>query len=334
MSFLKAKLGPILSISFGIVAAVVYGILARLFFGNNQTSALSGLYGTLSLGFLLFVPLALGALSQFFAAPQHKLSWLHALLVPWIPSTICLILASVFSYELIICIVLAAPLFYGMSSVGGFLIWLIFYLTKKPDKSNTPTLMIILLAPYLITPVEFLIAPQNDVRTIESTIVITASPETVWQNIIRFRHVTPSEEGNSLFKIAGLPRPLEATLEYEGVGAIRRGQWEDGFAFNGLITEWAPHERYRLTLYADTRNAHSTWVPLGEIGGRYFDMVDDSYVIERLGNGQVRLHLTSAYRMTTRFNAYGTLWGDLFLRDIQQYILRIEKERSEAPAAQ
>lgn len=332
MSFLKSKLGPILSISFGVLAAIVYGILARVWFGNHPISDISGWYGTISLGFLIFVPLGIGALTQFFAAPNHKLSWLHALLVPWIASTVCLILASIFSFELIICIVLAAPLFYGMSSFGGFVIWLLFYLKKKPDRSNVTTLMIILLAPYVITPVEFSFAPQKDIRTIESTIVINASPETVWQNIIRFRHVTPGEEGNSLFKLAGLPRPLEATLTYEGVGAIRRGQWEDGLAFDGSITEWVPNSRYRLTLRADTRGAHSVWVPLQEIGGRYFDMLDDSYVIERLDNSRVRLHLSSTYRMTTRMNAYGIIWGDLFLRDIQEYILRIEKGRCESPA--
>ena len=59
-------------------------------------------------------------------------------------------------------------------------------------------------------------------------------------------------------------------------------------------------------------------------------MVDDGYEIADAGGGRSVLHLYSTYRLTTRINAYGTIWIDWMLRDIQSYILAVEKARSES----
>jgi hypothetical protein len=70
-------------------------------------------------------------------------------------------------------------------------------------------------------------------------------------------------------------------------------------------------------------------LPLSEIGGRHFDVIEGAYAIEPLGEGRVRLHFTSKYRLSTRFNAYSSLWTDFFMQDVQRYILQIMKARAE-----
>ena len=45
--------------------------------------------------------------------------------------------------------------------------------------------------------------------------------------------------------------------------------------------------------------------------------LEGTYVIEPLGNGQVRLLLSSKHRLTTRFNFYGGLWTDGVMSDLQ-----------------
>jgi hypothetical protein len=325
IELLNSKRGPILSIALGVVTAVVYGALARIAFGDNR---FMGVLGTVSIAFLFMIPLSIGALSQCLAAPNHRLSWLHAIFAPWIPSAICLALAGLLAWEVWFCVLLATPIFLTMSSLGGCLICLIFHVDKQSKRSQTPTLLLFILAPFIVTPLENILPAQDSIQRIESQIEIDAPAERVWQNIIRFSPVSAAESSSSFFHTVGLPRPLEATLSYEGVGAIRRGQWEDGLAFDGTITEWKPNEGYALLLKVDTSNVTSSPVPLQAIGGKYFDMVDDSYRIERVGN-KVILHLVSTYRLTTHLNAYGTFWIDWFMRDIQNYILRIEKERCE-----
>lgn len=328
MSLIKSRLGPLLSISFGVIAAVAYGVFTRIVFGLGKSQPFD-LFSTISIGFLFLVPLAIGALTVFFAAPEHKLSWLHALVAPWIPTSICLIFAGLLAWEFSFCLILAAPIFFGMSSLGGLLICLLFHLKKRSEKYQTQTLLVFLLAPYFFAPLENQFPMQDSIRTVHSQIEIKASPEVVWRNITRFRQVTDAERRFSWFHLAGLPRPIQATLSYEGIGGVRRGEWEDGLAFNGHITDWKPNERYNLRLVVDTSAVQPSPVPLKEIGGRYFDMVDDSYIIEPRGEGKVILHLLSSYRLTTRVNWFAQLWLDFMMQDLQNYILQIERERCE-----
>ena len=59
------------------------------------------------------------------------------------------------------------------------------------------------------------------------------------------------------------------------------------------------------------------------IGGRYFDVLQGTCVIEPTPGG-VRLHLTSNLRVSTHFNPYAGPWADAIMRsqDLQPtYVL-------------
>jgi len=116
------------------------------------------------------------------------------------------------------------------------------------------------------------------------------------------------------------------------IGCVRRGSWEHGLAFDGTISLIEPPTRYWVQLEADIRGVEPSMAPLSQIGGRTFAMIDDGYSIEAIDNEHAILHLYSSYRITTGINPYAGLWLDALLRDIQGYILRVEKARSEAQA--
>lgn len=65
------------------------------------------------------------------------------------------------------------------------------------------------------------------------------------------------------------------------------------------------------------------------IGGKYFDVLDGTYELEKLGENKYRLHLYSNFKMNTTFNFYSGLWGKIIMKDIQNNILKIEKKRAE-----
>lgn len=66
------------------------------------------------------------------------------------------------------------------------------------------------------------------------------------------------------------------------------------------------------------------------VGGKYFDVLEGKYVIEKINDNKTLLHLTSQFRLSTRFNFYSGLWSKLIMKDIQENILNIIKSRSEA----
>jgi hypothetical protein len=191
-------------------------------------------------------------------------------------------------------------------------------------------LALVVLAPYVITPIENTFALADSIRTVDTQIEVFAAPAVVWDNITRVRPIAPGEHRFSFFHLAGLPRPHEATLTAAGVGGVRRGQWEDGLAFVETITAWETERGYTMQMEADTSAVTATSLPLRGIGGRHFDVIGGRYEIEVLGPQHVILHFSSTHRLSTHFNFYGGLWTDFFMRDVQNYILEIVKARSEA----
>ncbi len=345
MERLKSLLySPATSVLIGLGAGVAYGLTTRAAFGLQELSAV---FGTLSAGFLCLTPFALGALTVFFAPAHYRRSWFYAGFMPWLSCALFVTLAAIFTWEAWICLVMAAPILAVMSSVGGVTMTVLFHVFDQSDERGpgidergpgipmpcVNLLLALLFSPYLVTPLERRFPPPDSLHTVHSTLVVNASAETVWRNIIRVPPFAPAEMRESFFHRAGLPRPLEATLECEGVGCTRRGHWEYGLAFDGLITEWQPNVGFTVQLTADTRSIHDARLPLHDIDGPHFGMVDDRYFIEPLGDGRVRLHLYSTYRLATSFNAYGSLWTDFLMRDIQGDILRSIRDRCEASAS-
>jgi hypothetical protein len=48
-----------------------------------------------------------------------------------------------------------------------------------------------------------------------------------------------------------------------------------------------------------------------------------------LNNDTYRLHLYSHFKLSTHFNFYASWWARWIMKDIQQNILQIEKQRAE-----
>src|SRR6185436_9226852 len=101
------------------------------------------------------------------------------------------------------------------------------------------------------------------------------------------------EHGTSWVNRIGFPRPIEARLYGEGVGAVRHATFERGVLFIETITAWDEGSRLAFTIRADTTNIPPTTLDQHvTIGGRYFDVLDGEYRLEELPAGGTRIHLT------------------------------------------
>lgn len=308
----------------GIPIALLYGLFAYLAFSTSYTSDFLTL---MACGFLLLVPLAIGALTVYLAPRPQRQSLGYVLLMPWLSCFIVLALVALLALEAIICLVMALPLLLPLASVGG----LLFKLpadAPAPSPHESSYLLLIVLLPYLWTPLELQISPTDSIRTVHNQIVIEAEVEAVWAEIASVPLIQPAEQSFSPFHLVGLPKPLEATLSHEGVGGVRHATFEGGLTFVETISEWEAPYRLRFDI---VRAEHPGLAkPLEQIGGAHFEVLEGRYEIEPLGNGQVRLHLSSQHRLSTRFNLYGGLWTDYIMWDLQAYILKIIKARAEA----
>ena len=321
-------LRPLLSVVVAIAGGIAYGLATRLAFGSEQ---FGDLFTTLSFGFLCLTPLALGVLTVLLAPAHLRTNWLYAIFAPWLGCAIFMALVTAFTWEAAVCLVMALPIFLVMSTLGGVVACVAFVAFGSDRQATTMGMLaLVVFAPYVVTPIENTFAVADSIRTVDTQIEIFASPEVIWDNITRVRAITPAEHRFSFFQLAGLPRPHEATLTADGVGGVRRGQWEDGLAFVETITAWEEGRTYTMAMEADTTGVTRSTLPLKGIGGPYFDVIGGRYELEVLGPEHVILRFSSTHRLSTRFNFYGGLWTDFFMRDVQNYILDIVKARSEA----
>ena len=324
-----AKVKPFVSVMFAVVFALIYGLIARLFFADQN---LAGAAGTVSACFLLLVPVAIGVLTVYFAPPARRASGIYAIFMPWLSMFIAGVLAGILAFEYAICIAMALPIMFLMASAGGLVTW---FIVSRAGRPNTQVLGAILLAPFLFAPFESRFPVSDSYHTVHTQIEINASEATVWQNIIRVSEIRPSERHFSLlFDVFGAPRPVEARLGSDGFGAMRQGIFQGELMFNERITSWEPNHRLDFAIDAQNSsvpNPRVSLAPWNEIGGRIFSVPQASYELEPLSNGKVMLHLSSSHRLTSRFNDYGGLWTSWGMAEFQNQILQVIKERCEAP---
>ena len=194
---------------------------------------------------------------------------------------------------------------------------------------KTPMLCVAVL-PFVVAAGEQWAGPAYEVREVATSIAIAAPRATVWREIERVAPIGVEEQRFSWSQKIGFPRPLEATLSGEGAGAVRHATFAGGVLFVETVTLWEPERRLGFDIRADTVNIPPhTLDEHVTIGGRYFDALHGEYRIEERPDGGIVLHLSSEHRLSTTFNFYARLWTDAVMRDIQENILYVIRNRCE-----
>jgi uncharacterized protein YndB with AHSA1/START domain len=305
------------------ILGAIYGVLLRgvVALHSNHNSAL-----VMTLAFIFLGPIVIGFLTiRHTEAYQPSPVWIWILL-PWISVALMMVATAILCWEGAICIAMALPIALICSSLGGAIAGII---SRRRRIARTPTLCLAIL-PFLLAPAEATLNAPIQTRTVATEIRIHASPQTVWQNIERVPAISPAELRPTWTHRLGFPRPIEATLSYEGVGGVRHATFERGLTFIETVNDWQPEHRLAFSIKADT--AHIPTTTLDEhvtIGGRYFDVLNGEYSIEPLANGDVLLHLTSHQRLSTDFNGYAGLWTDAVMQNLQTSILEVIQHRCE-----
>lgn len=319
---------PSQTIFWGSMVALSYGVFARLAFQSPWEEYL----GLITLGFAIFVPLAIGALTVAFAPRRYRTSWGYGIFMPWAPCLLLGIIAVILAWEVAICVVMALPIFMIMASLGGTAFTLIFTLLSKEDGGSTPVqsslLGLILLAPFVVAPLENQFPAPTAIRTVETQITIKADAAAVWDNLIAVPAIRPEERRFTYFDLLDLPWPVEATLSQPGPDGIRQASYDNGLALIEPITVWDPYHRYSFEVQLDPSLPPPP--PFEQVGGKYFEVQQVGFAMESAQAGDIVLRLQSQYRLTTRLNAYGGWWIDFLLADLQNYILGVIKSRAEA----
>jgi len=309
----------------GVLLGVVYGLLIR--FGAQLKIFHGETTAVMTWSFVFLAPMVMGFLTIWRAATAGPVPiWLW--FVGPSATVICMLAGTMFfKLEGLICMIMALPVLMVSAIVGGVIAGVS---SRNRCKVASGTTLCIAILPLFFAAAETHLAAPTQTRTVASEIHIHASSTNVWRNIERVPAISPSELNPSWAQRIGFPRPVEATLSYEGIGGVRHATFEHGLLFIETVTDWQPERRLAFSIKADTAAIPPT--TLDEhvtIGGPYFDVLAGEYRLEPLPNGDILLHLTSRQRLSTDFNGYAGLWSDAVMQDLQTSILKVIQHRCE-----
>ncbi|SNT39483.1 hypothetical protein SAMN05421770_11121 [Granulicella rosea] len=287
----------------------------------------------MSFSFLFLGPFLAGAITVWQGSSQEPWTLGECVVNAWIPIAINLALAIFIAWEGIICAIFIVPPALISSAAGGLAVRALHRYLRL--RGGNTTMYCLAALPLVLAMVETTLNQPLETRTVHNSIVVHAPAAVVWRNIERVRAISPSELRPSWANAIGFPRPVEATLSYQGIGGVRNASFERGLNFVETITAWEPDHRIAFTIRADTAHIPST--TLDEhvtVGGRFFDVLTGEYVLEPQGDGSTLLRLSSQERLSTDFNLYAALWSDAVMSDMQANILHVVRNRCETQATQ
>ena len=175
------------------------------------------------------MPVLVGVITSYMFNRVEIQSTGQTVLVAEIGILLCSGALLVFAVEGIICIVMLLPLAAVIVIIGALI-------GRSMAANNASgghvTTSILLLLPLLSG--ADLLENEAPVYEVISTVVIDAPPEEVWPNVIGFSEL---DAPPAWYFELGIAYPLRATIDGEGVGAIRHCEFSTG-AFVEPITVW------------------------------------------------------------------------------------------------
>lgn len=306
-----------------IAAGLLYGLGVYAWTRWNAPDS-----GMLLIGFLLGAPMAACVIAVRLSDPAGLKGGGDHLGVSAMTVTVMLVCAGVVLREGAVCLVMAAPVFYGSGLLAG-------YIAGRMMRRRRGRMMCLslLVLPLIGIPAEADRPPEAQTREVVTRIHIDASPDDVWNSLTDIRTIGDAEHRwNFSHDIVGIPRPKDARMEGIGVGAVRRLEWAKGVRFEEHITGWTPGRELVWTFHIGPEAQSRMLDEHLKVDSAYLRLEEGRYRIEPTVDGGSDLILTTRYWIRTPMNGYAAWWGGVFLGDFHGNVLGVIRDRAEAVA--
>jgi uncharacterized protein YndB with AHSA1/START domain len=314
--------------AYPLAAGVAMGMMLRFLFSGLPGSGWSAMAGS----FIYGAPILVGAITVYVAELKERRTWAYYFWAPFIANSLFVLGTLLIMIEGLICAIVIIPLFSVLGGLGGLAMGLVCRLTHWPK----PTLYALAALPLTLGFAGDLLPTPQEFSRVESSIVISAPADVVWQQITQAKDISPEDFKGSWAARIGVPMPLTGITTYQPgqsrTGYVRQASWQKKVHFEGLVTDWRPSQylrwTYRFTPDSFPPQALDDHVM---IGGHYFDLIDTSFKLSPEAGG-TRLTIAANYRVSTQFNFYAERVGQLLLGNMLDTATGFFKQRSERAA--
>lgn len=310
----------------GVRTIVATALLAAVGYALTDLTESS----VLALSFICGLPIVMGILSVLLAPAQLQTQPGYGVMAPAVSVVGLAVLLLLIGIEFLVCIVMGLPVYLFLACGAGLLTVIIRQVFEQPEKSAHPALALLILLPHLLAAAEstYLTMPES-INQVDSTRIIAADAETVWQNIIAVPEIQDDERPFSVLALLQFPLPMEATLSGEGLGGMRHAVYNNGLMLLEPVTVWQPQQAYAFAVQLDPNNPPPK--PFDQLNGDVLGIEEVRFTLQEHPDG-TQLTLTTTYRVSTLFNPLAEFWVDVFLRDLHHTILSVITSRAEGNA--
>jgi hypothetical protein len=277
-------------------------------------------------GLFIWLPTVMGIISSLILGYKNEVEKDDLFSIAFISLFVFCGGLLLFAWEGLICVIMALP-------IGAFFTWvgyrIGYALIKSKLQGSTPiTIFLFILSVPSLMGFENSKQNKENPRLVTTSIVIKASPDEVWKNVIAFPEL--KDPTAFIFK-TGIAYPINATINGQGVGAVRHCNFSTG-SFVEPITVWdeprllkfsvdeQPEPMKEISFYDIKPNhLHGYWV--SEQG---------QFKLTRLANGHTLLEGTTWYVNKIKPDLYWTFWSDYIVHKIHLRVLehiKIQAER-------
>ena len=297
------------------------GLVVRLIYWGDSGGAYDAMLGS----FIFGSPLVVGAVTVYMAERIEGRSWGFYFVAPFLANVLYIVGTLLIMVEGWICAIVIVPLFSLLGGLAGLAMGLVCRLTKWPRRAIVSS---VALLPLIGGAFEHRLKGDSLELVQDREIVVAATPDQVWRELIDTRDIRPDEVDQAWMYRIGVPTPRAGIGDFNNGEHLRHVTMGKGVRFDQVATEWQENRRvtwaYRFSKDSFPPGALDDHV---RIGGRYFDVIDSTYTLVPDAGG-TRLHLRMHYRVSTHWNWYAAPVANLLVGDFAEVILDFYAHRA------
>lgn len=319
------------------VPAQLSAALLAIVLGVVQTVGMVGLnvYVFAQYGWVLFMttPCVVGLIAGYLLNRKQAVSVGSTVVTGMLTIALSALTLLLFALEGVICLAMAMPLALAAGIAGSLIgraIAIFMHSRHKGDSSGAVlVVMLMALALPVLTGAESALPKEGELYEVSSAVIIDASPQEVWHEVIHFSELPPAPEW---VKRLGIAYPMRARLVGEGVGAVRYCEFSTG-PFIEPITVWEPGERLAFSVKAQPMPMHE-WSPYNEVHPPHLDGYWRSkrgeFRLTQLPDGRTRLEGSTWYELDMGPGPYWSLIANSVIHGIHLRVLDHVRVQAEA----
>jgi uncharacterized membrane protein YhaH (DUF805 family) len=224
------------------LTGLAYGVIACVGVTIAAVALSTMLFSVYGAGLFVIAPFVIGAITAYLMNLRSDLGARNTNLLLAAATAMAAIGLIAVALEGIVCIILIAPLAFGLAVLGGMMGRAIANSTQRPPSQM---MMGFAVLPLMFA-LEAALPPETSFDTRE-TITVSAPPAVVWASLLRMETI---EEPAALPFRLGVAHPIRGEVVGEGIGAMRRGEFSTGIAIE-RITEWVPNRTLAFIVEQD-----------------------------------------------------------------------------------